>query len=479
MSSRAVVSFLFLVFLVPVALGFDAATTRQTTGIYVTVEGRGHSLFFDFPSTYAGEGGTFDVPTRFNADLEVWVEGNQLRAGQHRWQFRVEAGDRWTIGRLPKSGADKTTRFLFDVRKLPETREWMCASLTPEPSGDCVILTVQVGDREGTLRIRLREAPAAAPGATEVSALTLERERDRLLEVAAEIEEVRLRRHIWSTLLKTLGDEMLTGAGEAWIETIQLYALDGWMKLDIWGQQPGDQKAVEELNSRLRASDFGTVFENFRFPPSKVGKGGYREFGLKLDIAEPLWRKVTPLAPRHTGRNPQKLGEEILLLQARIAHLAPRAVTDAVAGRRLLLATKRQVGALISDIEPQKPEVSKSGLDTLELDLKVGGSGPGLVDFVRALEDRKEPIRIVLKRMHAAQFGPELTLRLQFLSYRPLSVRDPGMWSMVNSRGRGPDFDETRREYLGKIGKAGDRPYAPPTWSRDPFAKPEPEKEKK
>jgi hypothetical protein len=49
----------------------------------------------------------------------------------------------------------------------------------------------------------------------------------------------------------------------------------------------------------------------------------------------------------------------------------------------------------------------------------------------------------------------------------------------VNSRGRGPDFDRIRREYLEKIGNTGDRPYAPPTWLRDPLFKPPPEKDEK
>jgi len=469
-------SALVLVLLVPAALAFDAAGTRQTTGIYIKVEGRGHSIFFDYPSTLAGEGGTFDVPTVFNADLEVWVEGEKLKPGQHRWQFRVEGADRWTIGRVPKNRRDKPTRYLFNVRKVAASREWLTAVFTPDPAGDAVLLTVMLGDREGTLRVLLRAAPAAAPAGDQLDARQLERERDSLLRVAAEIEELRLRRHLWSTLLTTMGDEMLSVPGTAWIDEIDFSRDDEWVKLSIRGHMSGDRAAVEALDERLKAGDVGKAFPIPRTPLSKLPEGGLRSFSLTADVTAPEWRKVTPLAPRHTGRNPQKLGEEILLLEARIAYLAPASVTGLNDGRILLLEAKRRAGALISKILPGAPEEAKSGMGQFDLGFRVGGSGPGLIEFIRVLEDRKEPIRITPVMLRGSTFGPELTLRLTFLSYRPLSIRNPALWAAVNSRGRGPDFDRVRREYIEGIGTAGDRPFAPPTWVRDPFSKPLPEK---
>ena len=165
-----------------------------------------------------------------------------------------------------------------------------------------------------------------------------------------------------------------------------------------------------------------------------------------------------------------------LLLEARIAYLAPASVTGLNEGRILLLEAKRRAGALISKILPGAPQQAKSGLGQFDLGFRVGGSGPGLIEFIRVLEDRKEPIRITPVMLRGSTFGPELTLRLTFLSYRPLSVRTPAVWAAVNSRGRGPDFDRVRREYIEGIGTAGDRPFAPPTWVRDPFSKPLPEK---
>jgi hypothetical protein len=151
-------------------------------------------------------------------------------------------------------------------------------------------------------------------------------------------------------------------------------------------------------------------------------------------------------------------------------------VTDLNQGRSLLLEVKRRTGVLISKILPGTPKPERTGIARYDLGLRIGGSGASLVEFVRAIEDRKEPVRITPVMLRGTEFGPEMALRLRFLSYRPLSERNPAVWAAVNSRGRGPDFEQVRREYLKTISNAGDRPWAPPDWGREPFGKPVEEK---
>jgi hypothetical protein len=147
-------------------------------------------------------------------------------------------------------------------------------------------------------------------------------------------------------------------------------------------------------------------------------------------------------------------------------------VTDLTQARKLLLEAKREAMALISGIKPGTPEESLDGLSTFEISLKVTGASTGIIEFLRVLEDRREPLRIVPESLKGTKFGPELTLRIVFLSYRPLSVRQPRVDAMARSRGRGPDFDEVQAAYLKDVGSPGDRPFASPAWKRDPFAAP-------
>jgi len=128
--------------------------------------------------------------------------------------------------------------------------------------------------------------------------------------------------------------------------------------------------------------------------------------------------------------------------------------------------------ALISGIRPGSPEESPSGLGTFDISLTVTGASDGIVEFLRVLEDRKEPLRIVPVSLSGSKFGPELRLKIEFLSYRKLETRKPRVAAMALSRGKGPDFDEVEKAYLAEVGSPGGRPYAAPEWKRDPFSKP-------
>ncbi|MEN8150969.1 MAG: hypothetical protein ABFS86_14200 [Planctomycetota bacterium] len=470
MTTRFTLAVLAVLLIVPAAAGYDATLAKQASVIYLTVEGRSHSILFVHSAVSARDGGKLDLKVKFHPDLPVWIGDEKLEPGERTWRLREAGPHDWTIGPASK---DNKGRHALLVRKTGASREWLTAALTPHPSGDVVLLSIGIGDREGTLVLGLRKQAKVEAGGGKVDLRALVQERDRLLTAAAAIEKARRTRHLWTGLLLDLGNRIVTTGEKCWIDGFDFSRDDDWVRFGIRGHLHKDLCTPKELSENLQSGPLAKVFPKFLNPKwSAADEAGFRAFGVSAQIPAADWSKVEPLPARADGSDVAKVSEEILLLESRIAHLAPAMVTDLKQGRTLLLEVKREAMALISGIRPGTPEEAPSGLGTFEVSLKVTGSSAGIVTFLRLLEDRPEPLRIVPVSLSGTKFGPELSLKLVFLSVRPLSTRRPRVAAMAQSRGRGPDYAEVEKAYLDEIGSPGDRPFTAPAWKRDPFAAP-------
>jgi hypothetical protein len=477
MKIRTGVSVLLVFLLAAIVSGSDASGTRQSAGIYVTVDRSSHSVFFDFPSVSTSGGGVLEVETMLTTDLTSWIGGEALSSGRHAWSFKVESKDVWTIGPKPSRRNRKPLRFAFDVRKVETRREYLAAWFTPDASGDSVVLTVAVADHEGELVLRLkkRELPE---GARTLDVRRLSDVRDGLLVAAAEIEHARRTRHHWSAILVTLGDAVLKGEKTGWIDDLDFNLEADWVKFIVRGQYPGERDKVMAFAETLKATEMSTVFDTVEVPQVGMRQDGKKEraFSLTARTVATDWTTAPAIVAKGGKSNAEKIAEEILALEARVAHYAPRAVRNLTEGRTLLLEAKRKAGALISRIQPSDPVTAANGLTKFELSLRVGGSGSMIVEFLRCLEEREEPLRIIPLRLSGTKFGPELYMRLVFYSYRPLNVRDGTFAEAVQARGDTPGFAARLKALRTALPTLGSRTFTPPDWKRDPFTRPAPQK---
>lgn len=461
--------------LAPALGGLSGSDTRQSAGIFVTVDGRVHTIYLDFDAAEFRPESRTPIPVTLTTDLDVWVEGHAVPARRYEWTFAPESPEKWTLGEAATPAAKDRgpgRRFLFSLRPAGREAHWLTASFSPEPATESVLLHLRYGVLEGTLRLSLREGrgdedAAAVP----VDLVELRALRDRLLKVVGVLSATADHRYAWSGFLGELGEEMISNGGR--VTQMALDRTDDRVALTVRGEVPGERSRIDDLGDRLARGDLGRLFGRVAAPVARLKpkKDGW-SFEITAESPRAEFERTTPATPLSEGNEAKALAEEILLLEERLGRLTASAVGDLSGAQTLLLSAKRDAGAMLSGIDPSEAQAGEEGLSSFTVRLVASGTGPSLIRFLRALEESPAPLRIRPVSFRQGQFAPELALDLTFLDYRPLSERNAGLLASIREKGLTERFDRNRELYLQGVAAAPAVPFRAPDWSRDPFSPP-------
>ncbi|MHC4470608.1 MAG: hypothetical protein ACYS99_06550 [Planctomycetota bacterium] len=458
--------------------GMDPEATRQSAGIFVTIDGKVHTIYLDFEAAKHRRAREQIVPVTFTTDIDVRIQGHLVPAGKYHWTFSAEESSRWTIGEVAATGAKKKKkdtkklkRFLFDLRDAGSENPYLTAGFCPDHETDLVLLRIRFGHREGTLRLAFTEKAAAPRSGKEVDMIALKTLRDRLLQVAGKLESTRKNRLAWSGFLREAGDAVLGTDGTCYIEEADLEREAETLNFKLRGSLVGSRDEVDRLCSRVSSGQLSRLFERVGSPLARKEQGheGWR-FEFFASAGKEWWERSDAVPALSEGAELSGLSEEILLLEARLAKETSDSILTLAECQARLLRAKREAGVIIKKIEAADPVQGEHGLGHMDVNLCVAGSGAALVTFVRAVENWVAPLRLVPLRIRQGAFGPEAELELRFYRYTPLSVRDPGVYGSVKAAGMSATFAKDRDLYLRGIGVGASAPFTPPEWKRDPFA---------
>lgn len=451
--------------------GMDQTGTRQTAGIFVSVDRRVCTLYLDFVAaklSAAADGQ--DVAVTLKTDLDIWIEGHAISSGTHRWTFSMDGETSWSIGETKRKGRANPERYVMKVRRTAVRTAWLTAAFEPDPAKNGVLLHLRLGDKEGTLRLALKKQMARVEGGQELDVVELRAVRDRMCRLAGILASAGSRRPAWSGCLRDLGDALVESTGNGRIQAVRFEKGAERVTLTVKGYMPGDRESVDQIARQFKKGHVARLFEHVGQPlvRSSDRMDGWN-FEIAAEASRAEWDRVDPLEAMFDGTDPARLAEEVLLLEARLARVTAGAVADMADSRMRLLSAKREAGVILSEIVAGDSTKIAEGLTCFSVKMKVAGWGPGIIRFLRAVEDWEAPLEIRPVSLEAGDLCPEARVEVIFYHYTPLAERNPGLYAGIMEAGVSENFEEKRALYLEGVGAVKPRPYETPTWTRDPF----------
>lgn len=453
--------------------GFDAKAleyrdVRQSAGIYVSIEGRMHSMFGDFGALPYAEGAAREVPFVLNSDVEFWVEGQHVTTGKKEWTFAVDAEGGWTLGeRNPENPA---LRFRIPHAESTSAVPCLTADFHLDPDAKAVVLQFSYGKHAGKILLSLQRGQLQVTRS--LASLDMVKGRQhlaRLREIAGLLETEQAKRPAWSGILSDLGDAMVRVGDD--IHLMDLTFTEGKedICLTITGQARGGQDAADQIAAALRTGSTPRIFTDVSRPVARLATGN-ETWDYEICVTAPLtkWNAPAKIDELSDGRDPAAVALELLLLEIRLIEAtaaSPLGVSDV---QPRLLAAKRAAGVMLSQFTVRSRK-EEGGLVKFPVHFRVSGGGEAIITFIRSLEDCGAPLTIIPERMCAGLNSCDLELTVIFYDYVTLANREPAIHEVIAPLKLKPGFGEKVDLYLQGSGRGQKQHFLAPGWKRDPF----------
>ena len=448
--------------------GMDPYSTRQTAGIFVSLDRRAHTLYLDFVAAEFAPAETHSVPVPLKTDIDVWIEGHAVPAGSHDWTFEVDKGGGWSVGEKKTRRNRNPDRFALRTHGVSDPSPWLSASFVPDPEKESVLLRLRFGRKEGVLGLAFREVSGEIAESSEIDVVALRAVRDRMCRMIALIEANDRRRYEWSRCLLELGNALVESPGNGRVCDLRFEMGDQQVTLTVKGVMPGGREAVDEVARKFKRGRVSKLFERVGTPLARGSAEGWT-FEISAEAPRAYWDRIEPIDPMFDGTEPGRLAEEVLLLEARLARVASGGIDAMADAQVVLLKAKRESGVLLSEIEIAEVRPIEEGVTSFKVSLTVAGWGQGIVSFIRALEIWKAPLVVIPLSLKNGELCPEARIEIVFYKYVPLAERKAALYGGVRKAGVSPRFEEKRALYLEGIGRPPGGTFTPPQWKRDPF----------
>jgi hypothetical protein len=452
------------------AMGLDPRDVRQTAGIYITVEGRMHTLFGDFQPAKYVKGQALKVAFALNTDLDVWIDGQQVPAGKHAWLFAVDAEGAWSFGERNPEG-DAPIRFRVPQFATSFASDYLTVSFHLDVDEQAVVVRFSLGNHVGELQMRLEQTVARTARA--ITDLSLPRARDalkRLRQITGKLLSEQEKRPAWSGLLIDLGTAMVDIDDETYLTEMLLSETDEDVILTVQGRTGGGQAAADTIARALRRGHCSKIFSLISRPVARrVSDGSAWEFELVATTPLIRWNEAQEIEAIFEGPDAESAALEILLLEARLRDLTAASPLGIADCQPRLLEAKREAGVMLSNVSAGD-RVEEGGLSVFPVSVRVTGSGPDVLTFIRSLEDCRAPLSIIPSRIASGPASCDVDLTLIFYDYIPLVRREPGLASSVQPVKQMQGFERKKELFLRGLGVTEPAEFIRPAWTRDPFA---------
>lgn len=445
----------------------DPLETRVSSGVFVKLDGRVTTVYLDFVTARYQAGQELATPIVLTTDIEVAIGDKKIPPGKHSWV--ITTGDEivWTMGEPAKRRSAEVLTFPLDVSEAPEVG-WLTACFQPDPDRGEVLLLVRMGRLQGVLRLGLEGATAVADGRG-MNPVELRVLRDQLRSAAGILESARSPEP-WSRVILELGDAILATDPGAAVTSLEFKDEKGTVELGVRGTLSGEREAADPLKASIEAGVIGRRFPQVSSPVVRRGGDGVLGFELSVRADAGEYRKTVVVPALFDGDKPEKLAEEVLLLEERIALLGQSSVATFEEWSPSLLAAKRKARVIVSDVESGRVMEEAEGLRAIPAKLTISGTGAGIARFLHTIESEGVPMHVKLDSMKAVKGGAEARLSLVFLYAPPLAMRRPDVLRQVRELGLTERFDRLRTLYLKGVGELEGSTFEDPHWERDPFA---------